>query len=316
MKKDYYEILGVPKDADEKKIKAAYRRLAREHHPDVNPDDPAAEERFKEISEAFAVLSDSEKRARYDRGGHAAFGPDFNPFAGLGFDFRGGGARAGGFDIPDLSQIFEMFGLGGVGRGPRRAARGGDLQVEVRVPFEDAVRGSVLDFKVPRHAACASCGGSGCPTCGGSGLNRVEERLKVRIPAGINDGDRVRVAGKGDAGRGGGPAGDTYLVIRVTPHPAFRREGQDLLVDVPVSLSRAALGGTVSVPTLDGEATINLPAGTRSGQKLRLSGRGVPSRNSSPPGDLLAVIQIHPPKKLDARSKELLEELDRLHPNP
>jgi len=327
MKKDYYDILGVPRGADEKAIKAAYRRLARKHHPDVNPDDPSAEERFKELSEAFAVLSDADKRARYDRGGHAAFGPDFDPFAGFGFDFRGarGASGAGGFDIPDLSQIFEMFGLGGGSAGGRaRSRRGGDLQLEVRIPFADAIHGSVIDFNVPRRAACSACGGSGvagggraaCSSCNGSGLQRVEERLKVRIPSGVRDGDRVRVGGKGDAGAGGGPPGDAYLVIRVAAHPRLRREGRNLLVDVPVGIARASLGGTIRVPTLDGETTIQLPPGTRSGQKLRLKGRGVPARNASPAGDLLAVIQIHPPKDLDARSRELLEELDKLHPNP
>jgi molecular chaperone DnaJ len=326
MKKDYYDILGVPRDADEKAIKAAYRRLARKHHPDVNSGDPSAEERFKEISEAFAVLSDAEKRARYDRGGHAAFGPDFDPFAGFGFDFRGGRATggAGGFDIPDLSQIFEMFGLGGGPTGARpHVRRGGDLQLEVRIPFEDAIRGSVIDFNVPRHAACGTCSGSGgggraasCTTCGGSGLQRVEERLKVRIPTGVKDGDRVRVGGKGDAAPHGGPPGDAYLIIRVAPHPVLRREGRDLLVEVPVGIARASLGGQVEVPTLEGQATIELPPGTRSGQKLRLKGRGVPARGSQPAGDLFAVVQIHPPKDLDARSRELLEELDRLHPTP
>lgn len=318
-KKDYYEILGVPRDADEKAIKAAYRKLARRHHPDVNQGDKAAEEKFKEISAAFAVLSDPDKRARYDRGGHAAFGPDFDPFADTGFDFR-----TTGFGFPDLSEIFEMFGLGGVRGGrSRRPRRGQDLQLELRIPFSDAVRGATVEVAIPRHAACGTCGGRGlgpvgdrCRSCGGGGLQRVEERLKVRIPAGIDDGGRVRLAGKGDAGPSGGPPGNAYLVVRVTPDPTFRREGRNLVCEVPVGLATAALGGSVTVPTLDGTATITLPAGTKSGQKFRLKGRGVPGQNSKPDGDLLAVIQIHPPRRLDARSRELLEEFAKLNPNP
>ena len=297
-KKDYYEILGVPRDADEKAIKAAYRKLARKHHPDVNPGDKDAENRFKEVSEAFAVLSDPEKRARYDRGGHAAFGPDFDPFAGMGFDFRNVEFGRG---FPDLSELFEMFGLGSVGARPRAPRRGSDLQLEIRVPFADAVKGSTLQLSVPRH---------------GSGGQRVEERLKVRIPAGIEDGGRVRVPGRGDAPPGAGAPGDLYLVVRVEPHPRFRRDGRDLLCDVPVGLAKAALGGTVEVPTLEGSATITLPSGKRSGQKFRLRGRGLPSHDSRPAGDLFAVIQIHPPSKLDPRSRELMEEFSRLNPNP
>jgi len=300
-KKDYYETLGVPRNADEKAIKAAYRRLARQYHPDVNKE-PGAEDRFKEISEAFAVLSDSQKRARYDRGGHEAFGPDFDPFAGFGFDFRRQrGAGGGGFGFPDLAEIFEMFGIGAAGGGrPARARRGNDLQLEVRVPFGDAIKGATLDLVIPRQA----------------GPSRIEDRVKVRIPAGIADGERVRLAGRGDSPPDGGRPGDAYLVVRVEPDPRFRREGNDLLTDVAVGLARAALGGEVSVPTLDGSATINLPPGTRSGQKLRLRGKGVPAGKSRPAGDLLAVVQIHPPRKLDARSRELLEEFERLNPAP
>ncbi len=298
-KKDYYDILGVSRDADEKAIKAAYRRLARKYHPDVNKE-AGSEDRFKEVSEAFAVLSDPQKRAQYDRGGHAAFGPDFDPFAGFGFDFRGGG-RGGDFGFPHLSEIFEMFGMGGagMGRGRSRVRRGSDLQLEVRIPFREAVLGTTLSLVIPRQA----------------GSERIEDRVKVRIPAGIQDRGRVRLAGRGDAPPGGAP-GDAFLIVRVEPDSRFRREGRDLLTDVPVSLARAALGGTVTVPTLDGSTTINLPAGTRSGQKLRLRGKGVPQPNSSPAGDLFAVVQIHPPKKLDKRSRELLEEFERLNPTP
>jgi len=288
-KKDYYEILGVSRSASDKEIKAAYRKLARKYHPDVNPGDKAAEDRFKEMAEAFAVLSDTDKRARYDRGGHEAFGPEFDPFAG--FDVRTAGVGLG-----DLAEILGMFGadLGGRRHVPRR---GQDLQVEVRIPFQDAVMGTTLDLILPRR---------------GSGRKRTQDKVKVRIPPGIGEGDRVRVPGKGDAGASGGPAGDAYLVIRVEPHPLFRREGRDVVCEVPIGVTTAVLGGTLEVPTLDGRATINIPSGTRSGQRFRLKGRGVPASGRKPAGDLYALIQIHPPKKLDARARELFEELKRL----
>lgn len=288
-KKDYYEILGVPRTASEKDLKAAYRKLARKYHPDVNPGNKAAEEKFKEVAEAFAVLSDPEKRAKYDRGGHEAFGPGFDPFADLGFDVRG-------FGLGNLSELFDILG-GGSRRGRSRARRGADVQMEARIPFLDAVRGTTLDVPLPRRGSRA-------------------DRVKVRIPEGVEDGDRVRVPSKGQPGEGGGPPGDVYLVIRVEPHPQFRREGSDLVVDAPVGLVKAALGGPIEVPTLDGKATIQLPAGTRSGQKLRLKGRGVPASGTRAAGDLYAVIQIVPPKSLDRRSRELLEEFARLNPVP
>jgi DnaJ-class molecular chaperone len=283
MKKDYYDVLGVGRTASDKEIKAAYRRLARKYHPDVNKGDKAAEQRFKEVAEAFAVLSDKEKRARFDRGGHEAFGPGFDPFAG--FDF---GKFDAGFG--DLSSVFEMFGLGsrmGGGR-PRRAPRGSDLHLETQVSLESAVRGDTLHLVVPRRAG--------------------SERLRVRVPAGIEDGGTLRLAGKGEGG------GDLYLTVHVEPHPHFRREGRDLICDVTVGIARATLGGPVDVQTLDGSATITLPPGTRSGQKLRLRGRGVPGSSDQPAGDLLVVVQIEPPKVLDARSRALMEEFDRLNP--
>ncbi|ANM31536.1 hypothetical protein ABI59_21165 [Acidobacteria bacterium Mor1] len=304
--KDFYEVLGVPRDADEKAIKAAYRKLARQYHPDLNQGDQGAEQKFKEVSEAFAVLSDPEKRAKYDRGGAQAFGPDFNPFQGMGFDFRTAGGGAQGF--PDLSELFEAFGMGGGagmgGRGRPRAQKGQSLELEVEVAFADAVKGATLQMQVPRRV------------WRGGGFQRVEERIKVRVPAGIGDGGKVRLAGKGDEGMGGGPAGDVFLVVRVTPDSTFRREGQNLVVDVPVGFATAALGGQADVPTLDGSAKINIPAGTASGQRFRLKGRGVPGRNGSAAGDLLAVLQIAPPKDLDPKSRELIEEFAKLNPGP
>jgi len=349
-KKDYYETLGVSRTASDKEIKAAYRKLARKYHPDVNPGDKSAEDKFKEVAEAFAVLSDKDKRKKYDGGGHEAFGPEFDPFSG--FDFR-----SAGFGLGDLSDLFGMFG-GGLGREPSAGRPGSDLTLEVRVPLREAVRGTTLEISLPRQGACGACGGSGalgseseCPECGGSGQRtqqrrglrvslacgrcrgtgrfsgppcstcrgtgrtRVHDRVKVRIPPGIDDGGRVRLPGKGDAGSKGGPAGDAYLVVHVDPDPLFRREGRDLVCDVPVGVIKATLGGALEVPTLDGRATINLPPGTRSGQRFRLRGRGVPASGGAPAGDLHALIQIHAPKKLNARARELFEELAGLNPD-
>ena len=315
-KRDYYELLGVARNASDKEIKAAYRRLARQHHPDVTPGDRAAEERFKGVAEAFAGRSDPEKRATYDRGGHEAFGPGFDPFAGMEFDFRDLG-------FGDLSELLGMFS-GGRRRRPR-SSRGGDTQSEIRIPFVEAVRGTTVSISLPRRSPCAACAGTGrgaarapgapCRACGGSGAVPAEERLNVRIPPGIEDGGRVRLPGRGDSGSSGGAAGDAYLIVRVDPHPTFRREGRDLHCEIRVGISRAALGGTVEVPTLDGPAEITLPAGTPSGRKLRLRGKGVPGRGGVPAGDLYAAVQIVPPRKLDARSRQILEELERLNPD-
>lgn len=353
-KKDYYEILNITRTASDKEIKAAYRKLARKHHPDVNQGDPDAETRFKEIAEAFAVLSDPEKRAKYDRGGHDAFGPGFDPFAGTGFDFRN-------FGFGDISDLFGIFGgaAGGApgrGRGP---SRGEDIQFQINISFEQAVKGATLEIRLSRQGMCGSCGGMGvtkgsgqvscaecggtgriaqrrgglqvaltcrrcggagrlpgtpCDPCNGTGRRGTEEKVKVRIPAGIENGGKVRLKGKGNAGESGGPPGDAFLVVSVDSHPVFTRHGRDLYCDVPVSLARAALGGTIRVPTLHGSTSVTLPAGTASGKKLRLRGEGVAAGRSSGAGDLYAVIQIHPPANLDSRSRELLEEFDRLNP--
>jgi len=344
-KKDYYEILGVSRDVGEKELKAAYRKLARKYHPDVNKGDPRAEEKFKQVSEAFAVLSDSAKRTQYDRGGHEAFGAGFDPFAG--FDVTAAG-------LGDLADLFGgMFGgLGSAaGRPGTRPARGNDLKLELAIDFMEAIHGTTLNLRVPRQlacgpcqgrgerpgsggAACSECGGQGqrtqpglpflipcrrcngrgrvagprCKSCRGSGRSRGEEDVKVRVPVGIKDGSTVRVAGKGDAGTAGGPPGDLYLSMRVKAHPLFRREADDLVCELPIGIADAALGSVAQVPTLDGKTTIQVPAGTRSGQRMRLAGKGVPAARGRPAGDLYAVIQIHPPKKLDRRSRELLEE--------
>jgi DnaJ-class molecular chaperone len=296
-RKDYYEILGVSRTATEKDLKSAYRKLARKYHPDVNPGDKSAETKFKEVSEAFAVLSSPEKRAKYDRGGHEAFEPGFNPFQGSTIDFEDLG-------LGNLSDIFELFGGGrgrrGAGRGPRR---GEDLQLEMSLPFADAIHGTTVEVGIPRAVARAS------------GRATVTEKVKTRIPPGIDDGERIRVPGKGNEGAGGGAAGDAYIVIRVEPHPLFKRDGNDLVCEVPIGVVKATLGGDLDVPTLEGRATIKIPPGTRGGQRFRLKGRGVAARAGHPAGDLYAAVQIVTPKNLDARARELFEELSRLIPN-
>jgi DnaJ-class molecular chaperone len=303
-KRDYYEILGVKRDAGEKEIKSAYRRLARKHHPDLNRGDKAAEERFKDVAEAFAVLSDFEKRARYDRGGHEAFGTEFDPFAGVDSSRFDAGFGPGVLDDL-LSQLFGgRFGGATAGpRGGRRRGRGRDLRYETTISFPDAVRGATLELRVARV---------------GEGGARIEDTVKVRIPPGVEDGSTVRVPGRGDTGGPGAEPGDLLLTLRVTPHERFRRRGaRDLACDVPIGIVRATLGGPVDVPTLDGRATIQVPPATESGTTLRVRGKGAPAGpRGEPAGDLYVVIQIRPPTAVDARSRTLLEELGRLHPEP
>lgn len=315
LRKDYYEILGVSRSATEKDLKTAYRKLARKHHPDVNPGDKHAEEKFKEVSEAFAVLSDPDKRAKYDRGGHDAFEPGFDPFKGATIDFQDLG-------LGNLSDIFELFGAGARRRSPpRRAVRGEDVQFELSLPFGEAIHGTTVSVAIPRAIACAQCGGRGrlangapCRACQGNGRVTISETVKTRIPAGIDDSERVRIPGKGNEGSEGGPPGDAFVHIRVESHPMFRREGGDLVCEVPVGIVKATLGGEIDVPTLDGRATIKLPAGTRGGQRFRLKGRGVGARAGQAAGHLYAVVQIVTPRDLDARSVQLLEEFASLNP--
>jgi molecular chaperone DnaJ len=347
--KNLYEVLGVAKNASQDEIKKAYRKLARQYHPDKNPGDKAAEERFKEIQGAYDLLSDPEKRKQYD-----AFGSRDGRGGPQGFNFDFGDVEFG--DIGDL-----LGGLFGGGRGGRsqqpRAQRGSDIEVEVNLSFEDALKGVETTIPVSLEAACRECGGSGakrgtapvvcpdcrgrgviaesqglfalsqpcprcrgngtviedpCPRCKGSGRERRTRRFKVKIPAGVKDGTRIKLRGKGEAGYGGGPAGDLYVVTRVTPSKLYRRRGEaDLELDVPVTYSEAALGATVEVPTPDGRVSLKVPAGSQDGKLLKIKGRGAPKLKGGGKGDLIARVNVHVPTKLSKAEKEALENLQK-----
>ena len=348
--KDLYGTLGVAKSASQDEIKKAYRKLARQYHPDANPGDASAEERFKEVQHAYDVLSDTEKRKQYDRfgsqNGRGGPGPG-------GFNFEG-------FDVSDLGDLGDIFGglFGGRGRPQQqqRGQRGNDLEVEVRLSFEDSLKGVETTIPVQLETACRECGGSGaqpgtapilcpeckgrgvkaesqglftlsqpcprcrgngtviedpCPTCRGTGRERRTKRYKVKIPAGVKDGSRIKLRGKGEAGYGGAEAGDLYVVTRVAPSKVFTRRGDDLVVDVPVAYPDAALGAQVGVPTPDGTVTVKVKAGTNDGTLLRVKGKGAPKLKGSGKGDLLARVKLTVPKKLSKKQRELLEELKK-----
>jgi len=359
--KDFYKVLGVPETATADEIKRAFRKLARQYHPDKNPGDKAAEEKMKEISEASDVLSDPKKRAEYDEvrravkaGGPGGFG---GGFGGPGGPF-GGNVRVEGINVEDLGDLFGgLFGARGGGRAPRGPARGDDLETEVRVTFEDAIDGATVPIKLTRDAPCATCGGSGaepgstietcpqcggsgtvgdnqgffsfvraCPRCGGSGrlvanpchtcrgsgVQRRREEIKVRIPAGVRDGARIRVRGRGAAAGPGGQPGDLYVVVRVEPHPLFKRTNDDLTLTVPITYPEAALGAQVKVPTLEEPVTLKIPAGTQNGKTFRVRGRGAPKRKGGR-GDLLATVNVVVPEKLSKKEKEMLEQFAEAH---
>ncbi len=345
-----YETLGVAKNASPEEIKKAYRKLARQYHPDNNPDDKGAEERFKEIQGAYDVLSDPEKRKQYDTFGSS------NGRAGPG----GGWTFTEGMDFGDLGDLFGgLFGgrFGGGGARDTGAVRGNDVEVQVNLSFEDALKGIETKIPVTLEVACHTCGGSGakpgtapkvcpqcggrgvvaesqgffalsqpcprcrgngtiiedpCPTCRGSGRERRTKRYTVKIPAGAKDGTRIRLKGKGEAGWSGGPAGDLYVVTRVEPSKTFTRRGDDLIVDVSVPFADAALGTTASVPTPDGPVSVKIPAGSEDGKLLRVRGKGAPHLKGSGRGDVIARVRIAVPKKLSKRERELLEELKKV----
>jgi molecular chaperone DnaJ len=368
-KADYYELLGVPRKATAKDIRAAFRKLARKYHPDLNPGDKAAEEKFKQLQEAYDVLSDTKKRQMYDQygfysenlppggygpGAETGGGPGVN-FDFGGFDFGGGG---GGTSFRDL---FGQF-FGGRGRGagfePEEES-GGDLEYQIEIEFWDAVRGAVKKLQITRLDACETChgtgavgtpqtcnacggtgtiqqaagkmrfkvpctrcGGSGklhtaCRNCGGEGRVRRTETIDVRIPAGVADGGRVRVPGKGNAGTMGAHGGDLYLVVRVKAHPFFERRGNDLYTKIPVTISEATLGAKIEVPTMDGRSIVRIPPGTNSGKTLRLREKGVPSARTGTRGDQYVEIQVVVPQPTDERVRNLMKELEAVAPeNP
>lgn len=313
-KKDYYRILGVPEGASTDEIRKAFRRLAKKYHPDLNPGDKAAEARFKEANEANEVLSDRRKREEYDavrRGGFAGGFHGAGPFGGGGFP--PGGFEAEPFDFGDI--LGDM--LRGGGARFSRPGRGGDIRVEVSVPFLDMARGAIREIRYPRPRVCDHCGGTGragrrgCPACYGRGVTEVEERIKVRIPAGARDGATIRVPSKGEERAAPGESGDLLVELRMLAHPYFRREGNDIYLDAPIRFSEAVKGAKIEVPTIDGPVTVTIPPGSSSGRKLRLKGRGVQTPGAAGRGDQYVVLQVVVPK---GHTEELLRLVDRIAP--
>ncbi len=324
--KDYYAALGVKKTATEREIRQAYRRLARKYHPDLNPGDKTAEARFKEIQQAYEVLSDKDKRAKYDQYGDAweyagRGGPDFGfgqrQNGDVHFDF--GASTTETFDFSD---IFDSLFGGRIGRAAgrkgTRARRGEDIEQPVEVTLEEAYHGTQRLVQTQTPEVCTQCGGTGvtqnrpCAQCGGLGSVIHPRRLEVKIPPGVRDGSRVRVAGEGGPGIGGGPKGDLFLVVSVREHPTFERKGDDLYVEVPVPLTVALLGGEVQVPTLKSRVALKIPAETQNGRSFKLRGQGMPHLQGGGHGDLYAKVKVVLPVNLSSRERELIEELARL----
>lgn len=322
--KDYYRILGVGKEATEAEIKQAYRKLARQYHPDVNPSDKSAEAKFKEINEAYEVLSDTEKRKKYDQYGeqwqHAEqFARarsqqtpewEFSPGGSTGFQYEGSN------DI--LEELFREFGRGSRQR-TNRSRAGNDIEYPVQVTLEEAYQGVSRLLNLQAEETCSGCGGTGriqnlpCSVCRGSGKVTKEKRIEVKIPAGVDNGSRVRFAGQGEAGYRGGPNGDLYLVVSVSPHPAFERQGNDLLLTIDVPLTTAILGGEIQVPTLKGKVMLKIPAETQNGRVFHLTGKGMPHLGGNTFGNLLAKVNILIPTKLTREEKTLFEKFREIY---
>jgi molecular chaperone DnaJ len=321
--KDYYDILGARRNASPEEIKKAYRKLARKYHPDVNPGDKAAEERFKEISEAYHVLIDPEARQKYDTIGHRAFaeGFDFASFwdrvareTGFGFGFDPfGRAGMGGF-----GGLEDLFGgaFGGFQAQARASQRGSDLTYNMEVDFMEAAHGTTRHLNLEKESICGSCGGAGqtaagvCRVCFGRGRTKEAQRVNVKIPAGVDTGSKIRLRGKGEPGLNGGPPGDLYIITRVKPDPVFARQGADVFVNVPITVGEAVAGAKVKVPTIDAPTTMTIPPGTQGGQKFRLRGKGIKKLKGSGRGDQYVTVQVTIPKDLDERSRELLREFE------
>jgi molecular chaperone DnaJ len=371
MPRDYYDVLGVSKNAKADDIKMAYRKAAVQHHPDIasgEAEKKAAEAKFKEINQAYDVLKDPQKKAAYDAYGHAAFeggGPQGNPFAGQGNPFAGFGGFGGAeFNTED---IFDMFFNTGGGRSRSRATRqaGSDLHYGVTIPFDLAVHGGEQKIQINRQAVCGTCHGSGaakgsapvtcdrcggsgeilqtsrsifgqfstasvcpkcqgsgkiipdpCPTCHSKGRIQKSEEMTIQVPAGTDNGTELRFAGRGDAGPNGTPAGDLYIEFRVQPHKYFKRRGNDIYLDVPLTLSQAALGDTVSVPTIDGMTKVKIPSGIGAGTEIRLSNKGVPNISGRGRGDQFLIARLDVPKRLSSDEKKILEQLKKVEPKP
>lgn len=305
-KRDYYEVLGVSKDADAKEIKKAYRKLAMKYHPDKNPGDKAAEEKFKEINEAYEVLSDEEKRSTYDRFGHDGLNGQAGFGGGQGFGGFGGSGGFGGFE--DIFGDIFGSGFGGFGgsggssrrRGPRRGA---DIRQSVTIKFEEAAFGKKIKVKINRSEECDECHGSGAKP-------GTTKTIEVDIPAGIDDGQMIKLSGQGEVGEKGGPRGDLYIVVNVQKHEIFTREGYDVYIEMPIRFTQAALGDKLEVPTLDGKVSYNLPEGTQTGTVFRLREKGIPKLRSNSRGDQYVKVIIDTPKKLNDEQKELLRKFD------
>ena len=321
--KDYYSILGVNRGASEREIKQAYRRLARRYHPDVNPGDKSAEARFKQINEAYEVLSDKEKRQKYDQfGDQWQYADQFAQAGGQQSPFRdfsqAGGAQRFHFEGDDLGSLFgDLFGSG-MGNRRSRPRRGQSLDHPVEVTLEEAYHGTNRTIALRSEQPCSSCQGTGqiqnvpCSVCRGAGVVSAVKRLEVKIPRGVKDGSRVRIAGKGHPGYAGGASGDLYLVVSVRPHQRFERQGDNLYEEVLVPLTVAVLGGEVQVPTLKGKVALKIPAETQNGRSFRLKGQGMPHLGDSTCGDLLAKVSVVLPTKLSEEERELFERLGRL----
>jgi molecular chaperone DnaJ len=345
-KKDYYEVLGVNRDASEEEIKKAFKKLAMKFHPDRNPDNPKAEESFKEAKEAYEMLSDEQKRAAYDQYGHAGVDPSM------------GGGGFGGFNSGNFSDAFgDIFGdiFGGARNQRSNVYRGADLRYNLEISLEDAAKGTETKIRIPVQISCETCHGSGarpgtspvtcttcnghgqvrmqqgffsvqqtcpkchgtgkmvkepCPTCHGGGRVKQNKTLNVKIPAGVDEGDRIRLSGEGEAGVNGGPTGDLYVVVHLKEHPIFQREGANLHCEMPISFSTAALGGEIEVPTLDGAAKMKIPAETQTGSVFRLRGKGIKPLRSSEHGDLMVHVVVETPVRLTEKQKDLLREFE------
>ncbi|HZP57946.1 MAG TPA: J domain-containing protein [Dehalococcoidia bacterium] len=325
MAKDFYDVLGVGRGASEKEVRSAYRKLARKYHPDVNPGDKAAEARFKEINQAYEVLSDAEKRRKYDKYGdkweYADQIEEAQRQRGARYGFGGyGGATYQEFDLSDLGDIgdlggvFSTFFRRGGGTGTRTARRGADIQQPVEVSLEEAYHGTTRMLEMVATEPCPTCGGAGeiagatCHTCQGAGFVQRPRRLEVKIPAGVTNGSRVRIAGEGQAGIGG-QKGDLLLVVTVRPHARFERKGDDLHEDIDVPVATAALGGEVEVPTMTARVMLKIPPETQNGRVFKLAGLGMPRLGREGKGDLYARVRLRLPERLNDRQKKLFEEL-------